>query len=953
MKINDFPFTENMAGSGLARMAERRTDQLKILRITQLYATLSQCNKAIVRCTTERDLFEQICKGAVQRDGVKMAWVGLVNPETCQVQPTASCGDGTGYHVALNIAIDAQSQSQWGPTGRAINENQPVWCQDFLNDPTTARWHESARQAGLAASASLPLSRNGKVVGAFNLYAGQTHFFDESSRNLLIEMATDISLALDRFDRELQRQQAEQEIKFKNTVLKTQQETSLDAILVVAENGEIISYNQQFVQLWQLSPELQSAHLNTPLLEAVAEQVADSAGFIARIKQLNQHQGEKSREDVLLKDGRVIDRYSAPVIGADNRHYGRVWYFRDITERKEMNRRIIYLNRVYAVLSGINALIVRVRDRHELFSDACKIAVDSGGFRMAMIAIVDPDTLLLTPVASEGKDKALMRAVRHILLSPDSAPDTMSARAIRQKQAMVSNDSKNDPQVVFSSNYTAAGIQSMAVFPLVVSGEAVGVLALYAGEIEFFRGDELKLLTELAGDVAFAIDHIDKQERLNYLAYYDALTGLANRSLFLERVAQHLRSAASGRHQLALFLIDLERFRNINNSLGRPTGDELLRQVAQWLRQTTGDDTLVARLGSDHFAVVMPAVRPTGGIVRVIETALSAFMVHQFRLNEDVFRVAAKVGIALFPMDGADVETLLRNAEAALKRAKTSGESYLFYTHSMTSAVADQLSLENQLRQALINGEFVLHYQPKVNLASGRMTSAEALIRWNNPRTGLVPPGQFIPILEETGLIYEVGRWALRQALADYLRWRAAGLPAVRIAVNVSPLQLRHRGFVDEIEQAVGIDPHAAAGLELEITESLIMTDVNGSIAILQKIRAMGVSIAIDDFGTGFSSLSYLGKLPVNKLKIDRSFVTDMTVGAQGLALVSTIIGLAHALDLVVVAEGVETQEQSRLLRVLNCDEMQGYLFSRPVAADVFEANFLVAAVAGSMKSHR
>ena len=271
----------------------------------------------------------------------------------------------------------------------------------------------------------------------------------------------------------------------------------------------------------------------------------------------------------------------------------------------------------------------------------------------------------------------------------------------------------------------------------------------------------------------------------------------------------------------------------------------------------------------------------------------------------------------------------------------------MFYTQNMNAAVADKLTLENQLRHALDNGEFVLHYQPKVNLVSGKITSAEALIRWNDPLTGLVPPGRFIPMLEETGLIYEVGRWALRQAIADYLRWRTEGLPTVRIAVNVSPLQLRNRDFIDEVEHAINIDPLAAGGLELEITESLIMEDVNHSINSLHALRAMGISIAIDDFGTGFSSLSYLAKLPIDTLKIDRSFIIEMTDGPQGLALVSTVISLAHALKLKVVAEGVETEEQERLLRLLNCDEMQGYLFSEPVSAEAFETLFLATMVAG------
>jgi EAL domain-containing protein (putative c-di-GMP-specific phosphodiesterase class I) len=259
----------------------------------------------------------------------------------------------------------------------------------------------------------------------------------------------------------------------------------------------------------------------------------------------------------------------------------------------------------------------------------------------------------------------------------------------------------------------------------------------------------------------------------------------------------------------------------------------------------------------------------------------------------------------------------------------------------MTEAVAIRLTLENQLRQALDKGQFVLHYQPKINLASRQLTGVEALIRWNDPRTGLVAPGRFIPILEETGLIHDVGRWALRTAIDDYLRWNSAGVANVRIAVNVSPVQLRNRGFITEIRRAVDIDPRAASGLELEITESLIMEDVKRGVEILQAIRLMGVSIAIDDFGTGFSSLSYLTKLPVDTLKIDRSFVMDLVDGPEGLALVSTIITLAHSLKLKVVAEGVETEEQSRLLRLLKCDEFQGYLFSKPVPREILETRFL------------
>jgi PAS domain S-box-containing protein/diguanylate cyclase (GGDEF)-like protein len=650
------------------------------------------------------------------------------------------------------------------------------------------------------------------------------------------------------------------------------------------------------------------------------------------------------------KDGSSfpIEYTTAPIRNDRDDITGAVVAFRDITDRKEAENRIRRLNRVYAMLSGINTLIVRVRDRGELFREACRIAVEVGAFRMAWIGMIDPQTLDGKVVAWHGGEEGYVEKIR--LTARDGTPDSSrpACCALRQGQPIVCNDIATDLSVTpVRDDLLTRGDKSVGCFPLTVAGRPKAVITLLADESDFFDDEERRLLLELAGNISFAIDHLEKQERLTYLAYYDELTGLANRSLFLERVAQYLRSAASGGHKLALGLLDLERFKNINHSLGRPAGDALLRQVTDWLTHNLGDASLLARVDADHFAVVLPEVKHEGELARLLEKSMEAFLHYPFRLNDAVFRIAAKIGVALFPDDGADADTLFKNAEAALKKAKVGGDRYLFYTQKMTQMAAGTLSLENQLRQALEKEEFVLHYQPKVNLRSGKVTSAEALIRWNDPRTGLVPPGRFIPILEETGLIFEVGRWALRQAIEDYVRWRTAGLAAVRIAVNVSPLQLRNRGFIAEIKKAIAIDAHAAAGLELEITESLIMEDVEHSVATLQAIRAMDVTIAIDDFGTGFSSLRYLAKLPVHTLKIDRSFVIDMTASPEGLALVSTIINLAHSLKLKVVAEGVETEEQSHLLQLLSCDEMQGYLFSKPVPREIFEARYLAQPPAG------
>ena len=613
----------------------------------------------------------------------------------------------------------------------------------------------------------------------------------------------------------------------------------------------------------------------------------------------------------------------------------------DITDSKEAERKIIRLNRVFAVLSGINALIVRVHNRDELFRESCRIAVELGKFKMAWFGLIDREAMKIVPVTSEGADTTFWEVIKDRFSLQDDVTSGrhMGVQAVKDKKAVVSNDLRAEASSTYTQDRMARGIFSMAFLPVLVADEVVGLLALYADEACFFDEEEMTLLSELVGDIGFALDHIEKEERLNYLAYYDELTGLPNRSLFMEHVNQRLRTHSHETNALAL--VDVDRFQIINETLGRQAGDELLKLVARRIQcSVIGFDT-VACVGINCFGIVLRDPRDVENVAHTLEQLLRDCFSTPFHLRDSDLRMAGKVGIAMYPLDGGDTETLYRNAETALKRARGSVDSLLFYAPEMNTRVADALNLESRLRMAVELGQFVLYYQPKVSLLTGKLTSVEALIRWNDPQTGLVPPAQFIPILEETGLIYEVGRWALRQALDDNQRWRAAGLASVRIAVNVSPLQLRHRGFIGEVRQAIGGDAQAAAGLELEITESLIMEDVNHTIASLHEIRAMGITIAIDDFGTGFSSLSYLSKLPVDSLKIDRSFVIAMTDGPQGLALVSTIIGLAHALKLKVVAEGVETEELARLLRLLSCDEMQGYLFSQPLPSSLLETRHL------------
>ena len=454
-----------------------------------------------------------------------------------------------------------------------------------------------------------------------------------------------------------------------------------------------------------------------------------------------------------------------------------------------------------------------------------------------------------------------------------------------------------------------------------------------------FDHEEMKLLAELAGDISFALDHIVKEERLRYLAYYDALTGFPNTTLFCERVNQMLHTAERQRRAVAVAVFDIDRFRQVNDSLGRSAGDALLRQVANCMR-AVDETNNVARIGSNHFAAAFTEIEDPAQLAHLLEEKFCGSLGRIFEIDGRELRVSSTAGVSFFPADGADAQALLGNAEAALKKAKTSGHRYLFYAPAMNARVADRVSLESRLRRAADRNEFVLHYQPKVDARTGELAGVEALLRWNDPARGLVQPGEFMPLLEETGMILVVGMWVLRQATADYAGWRARGLDLRRIAVNVSALQLRDPRFVAGVLDAIACQDGDDNPFELEITESLLMENIDDNVRRLKELREHGIAIVIDDFGTGHSSLSYLAKLPVATLKIDRTFVDTMEDSADSMSIISSMISLAHALNLKVVAEGVETDGQARLLKLLKCDELQGYFFSRPLPAQDIERKY-------------
>ena len=447
--------------------------------------------------------------------------------------------------------------------------------------------------------------------------------------------------------------------------------------------------------------------------------------------------------------------------------------------------------------------------------------------------------------------------------------------------------------------------------------------------------DEFGRVHNYVGVLNDISERIEAQERIRQLAYYDSLTQLPNRRLLQDRVGQLLAAAERASKQIGLLFIDLDHFKKVNDSLGHSVGDQLLAEVAKRLQGCVRRMDTVARIGGDEFVVLLADVTLEGAAE--VARKILAVLARPCFLENHELGVTPSLGISIFPQDGHDFETLLKHADTAMYGAKEAGRNtYQFFASEMNAAAIERLTLENSLRQALERNEFVLYYQPKFELARGRLVGAEALIRWLHPQRGLVSPARFIPVAEQSGLIVPIGDWVLREACRQNTAWQAAGLPPISMAVNISAVQFRSGRLEHSVRSVLDETGMAPACLEIELTEGVVMGGAEETIDALHRLSNMGVQIAIDDFGTGYSSLSYLKHFPINRLKIDKSFVRDIVNDPDDWAITTAIIRLGHSLRLVVIAEGVEHPEQLEMLRRQGCDEVQGYHFSQPLPADEF-----------------
>ena len=739
-------------------ITERKLAQEQSQRVSNLYKALSEVNQAIVRMEKQEELFPLVCRCAVEFGGMSMAWVGQLDESTSSVHPVAKYGSRLEYLDGIVISVNPTLPEGHGPVGTAMRENSSVVVNDFFASTITTPWQKKAADADWKSVAAFPISRGGKPFAALCVYHSQIDAFDGKAIELLEEMSTDITFALDNFDREIQRKAGEDSLLLAASIYAT----SSEAMMVVDTDNRIIAINPAFTLI---------------------------TGY--------------SEEDVIGKSPNILKSDVH-----DEAFYKSMWHDVNATGKWQGE-------------------IWSRRKNGEIY----------------------PKWLVINTICD------------------------------------------ND-------------------------GSVVRRIALF-NDISYKKASD---------------------ELIWQHANLDLLTGLPNRRMFQDRVEQEIKKAHRTGLPLTLLFLDLDYFKEVNDTMGHAKGDLLLKEAAQRLTSCVRESDTVARFGGDEFTILLSELHDADSVDRVIQNILQAVSM-PFQLLDELAYVSVSIGVTCYPNDGRDLDTLLKNADQAMYAAKAAGRNgFSYYTPAMQVTARLRMRLANDLRKALQDNQLWVAYQPIIELHSGRILKAEALVRWQHPKHGQVNPTEFISVAEHTGLINEIGEFVFQHAAQQTKRWQEIYNENFQVSVNVSPVQINDRSskykpWHRQLKK-LGL---AGKSMVVEITEGLLL-EANASIKEkLLEFRDAGIQVAIDDFGTGYSSLSYLKKFNIDYIKIDQSFVRNLSHTSEDLALCEAMIVMAHKLGLKVIAEGVETKEQHSLLRGIGCDFAQGYVFSKPVAAEEFE----------------
>jgi diguanylate cyclase (GGDEF)-like protein/PAS domain S-box-containing protein len=844
-----------------------------------------------------------------------------------------SWGIGSPQVEAFLAAAEPVSQplSPAGLLRRAWNTGEPVFVRDVTVE-------EGFRRAGVAANAGLrgafafPIKAGAEVIGVMEFFSHDIQRPDPA----LLDCAAYVSSQIGQF---MRRGLAEEELlRFRAAMDMSGDEIYLTdratmRFIDVNETAcKVTGYTRE--EMLKLGP--RDLWLGEPdRFERLYDEV------IARGAQ-----GMTSEGIGTSKDGRrqaMIEAHRRALRLGDR--WVIVTIARDITPRKTAERAMLRLSRMYAALSATNEAIMRSKSPEELYQRVCDAAMQGNEFVGASVLLPSEGGYMRIAAATGAASEQLRGALISI---DEGTPEGQGlvGNAFRSGKPCVSNDFLGDERTrPWHARATRTGIRSGASVPLMRAGVPTGILSLYSGDKGGFEEETIKLLERMADNIVFALDNFDREsdrreaeERVQYLATHDALTALPNRVMFNQILGIEIESARRYGRKFAVLFIDLDRFKNVNDTLGHEAGDALLKEMAARLKAALRASDVVARLGGDEFVVLVREANEAGQAIAVARKILAAAM-NPIRIAGQECRVTASIGICRYPADARDEESLMKHADMAMYLAKQEGKNnYQFYSAGIQPHSIANLALETQLRSALERNELTLAYQAKQDLRSGAITGVEALLRWHHPRLGMVSPAQFIPLAEETGLIVPIGKWVLQAACAQHVAWRDAGLPGVRTAVNLSPRQFADPELMGDIDAALRACGMSPGMLELEITESMVMQNPDRVVRLLRSIREMGVRLAVDDFGTGYSSLARLKRFPIDILKVDGSFIRDIPENAEDKAITQAIIAMGKTLGLTVVAEGVETAAQKAFLREHGCDQMQGYFFSKPVLAEEFAA---------------
>jgi diguanylate cyclase (GGDEF)-like protein/PAS domain S-box-containing protein len=612
---------------------------------------------------------------------------------------------------------------------------------------------------------------------------------------------------------------------------------------------------------------------------------------------------------------------------------------REITERKNAEDQFASLSCLYRVLSHTNQAITRIKDKEVLFQKICEIAVTQGGLKMAWIGTFKDN--LVEPKFFSGSESGYLQKTQMRIDSSEFSRGPVGIAA-KTKQVSCVNDVHSDPN--FGPWRKAAikrGYAALAAVPLFFDEKVIAIFTLYSSQNDVFDTEMIKLLNSLSDDISAALFNIHQaklkaqaEDTIEQLAFYDPLTKLANRRLLMDRLDQAIISAHRHKEQVAVLLFDLDNFKTVNDSLGHDYGDQLLRHIASILRSYVRAEDTVARLGGDEFTIIISAINGESCVVDIADKILSQLETPVF-LSGNQLVVSSSIGIAFYPQDGTKPEALLRCADLAMYHAKDAGKNrFQFFQQEMNIKAKGRLELENDLRKAVKDKSFELLYQPQVDMSNNSIIGFEALIRWKGSKGELISPDVFIPLAEETGLIEAIGDWVIKQAFNDWQTLYESGFEKARMAVNVAAYQFRQaNNLCSVIQSMIEYYPDCSAErFTVELTEGTLIENIDETIETLNTLKSLGISISIDDFGTGYSSLSYLKRFPIDQLKIDKSFVQDLSMNSSDDAIVTAIIAIAQKLDMKIIAEGVETISQSEFLQENKCSLAQGYLYYKPMS---------------------